>query len=110
MKFSLTTLLLACSLTAYSQLTVDLTEDLVLTETLVLTEDVTYNGNGFRIICEGCEPAILVKNGVRVHFQDVIFPKNYAKWLHVEGADSSNVTWDGPRMKGYIRWRSNGND
>ncbi len=110
MKFFFTALLLACSLTAYSQLTVDLTEDLVLSETLVITEDVTYNGNGFRIVCEGCEPAILVKNGARVHFEGVFFPKNYAKWIQVEGAENANVTWNSPLMRGYIRTNNGGND
>jgi len=104
MKAFLTLLLLFTSIVAFAQTTVTLTEDLVLTETLVISEDTRYEGNGFSIICEGCAPAILVENSAKVHFEDVRFPKSYAKWLQVEGADMTNVTWNSPRMSGYIRW------
>lgn len=103
MKFFFTLGLCAAGLFATAQTTVTLTEDLVLTETLVITEDVTYQGNGYSIICEGCDPAIYVKEGARVHFANVIFPKNYAKWLRVQGGDMDMVSWDSSRMKGHIR-------
>ena len=103
MKFIFSFLLLAISLSAYGQTTINLSEDLVLTETLVLSEDVTYNGNGFKLICEGCNPAIRVTNGARVHFEDVKFVKSYAKWMKLEGTPLGNVTWNSNRMKGYIR-------
>ncbi|MEO0734017.1 MAG: hypothetical protein AAFZ52_14360, partial [Bacteroidota bacterium] len=63
-----------------------------------------YEGNGFKINCPGCSPAILVKNGAKVNFEDVRFPKTYAKWLQVEGGNMTDVTWNSPRMKGYVRW------
>ena len=103
MKFIFSSLLLVIGLSAYAQTTINLTEDLVLTETLEISEDVTYNGNGFKLICEGCNPAILVTNGARVHFEDVIFAKSYTKWLELKGTPMGNVTWSSNRMKGYIR-------
>ena len=103
MKIFFTTLLFAAGLSVYGQQTITLTEDLVLTETLVLEEDVTYEGNGFSIICNGCSPAIYVKNGSRVHFQDVRFKKGYESWMRVQGGNNGNVTWDGPGMVGFIR-------
>jgi hypothetical protein len=90
-------------LSTYGQATINLTEDLVLTETLEISEDVTYNGNGFKLICEGCNPAIRVTNGARVHFEDVKFVKSYTKWMQVQGGPLGNVTWSSNRMKGYIR-------
>ncbi|MFK8164336.1 MAG: hypothetical protein AB8H12_17965 [Lewinella sp.] len=103
MKFIFSFFLLAIGSFAFGQTTINLSEDLVLTETLVISEDVTYNGNGFKLICEGCNPAIRVTNGARVHFEDVKFVKSYAKWMQVEGGPLGNVTWSSNRMKGYIR-------
>ncbi|MFT5998582.1 MAG: hypothetical protein ACI81P_001035 [Neolewinella sp.] len=103
MKFIFSFLLLVIGLSAFGQRPINLTEDLVLTETLVLSEDVTYNGNGFKLICEGCDPAIRVTNGARVHFEDVKFVKSYVKWMQIEGGPSGNVTWSSNHMKGYIR-------
>lgn len=107
MKSFFFTLFMAFGLSLSAQTTINLTQDLVLSETLVLSEDVTYNGNGYKLICDGCSPAIFVKKGVRAHFQDVIFAKTYAKWLRVEGGDMSNVTWNSARMNGYITTRVN---
>lgn len=107
MKSFLTTLLFLLCFVAYGQQTITLTENLVLTETLVIEEATTYEGNGFSIICEGCAPAIKVKNGVRVHFENVRFPKTFASWLAVEGPDMTNVSWNGPRMSGFIRVEDN---
>lgn len=104
MKSFFFTLFMAFGLSLSAQTTINLTEDLVLSETLVISEDVTYNGNGFKLICNGCEPAILVKKGIRAHFQDVKFVKTYAKWLRVEGGDMSNVTWNSNQMNGHIRF------
>lgn len=106
MKIFFTFALVAIGLCLSAQTTIELTEDLVLTETLVLEEDVTYNGNGFRLICDGCSPSIHVKNGARVHFQDVIFKRGYQRWMLIDGGNNGNVTWDNQKMKGYIR--SNG--
>lgn len=103
MKTIFTALFLAFGFFAFGQATINLTEDLVLSETLLITEDVTYNGNGFKIICEGCSPAIRVENGARVHFENVFFPRVYNRWLSVEGGNMSNVTWNSPRMTGYVR-------
>lgn len=103
MKFFFTLSLLLIGLSATAQQTIELTEDLVLTETLVIENDVTYNGNGFRIACDGCSPAIHVKNGARVHFQDVVFKKGYERWMRVQGGNNGNVTWDSNAMKGHIR-------
>ncbi|TXF88838.1 hypothetical protein FUA23_13395 [Neolewinella aurantiaca] len=103
MKFFFTTLLLISGLYATAQTTVNLTEDLVLTETLVIENDVTYNGNGFKIICEGCNPSIHVKNGSRVHFEDVIFKKGYQRWMIVDGGNTGNVTWNSLYMRGHVR-------
>ncbi|WP_020568417.1 hypothetical protein [Neolewinella persica] len=103
MKFIFSSLLLVIGLSANGQTTINLSEDLVLTETLEISEDVTYNGNGFKLICEGCNPAIRVTNGARVHFEDVKFVKSYAKWMLVEGGPLGSVTWSSNRMKGYIR-------
>lgn len=106
MKTIFTAIFLAVGFFAFGQTTVELTEDLVLSETLLITEDVTYNGNGFKIICQDCSPAIRVENGARVHFQDVFFPRVYNRWLSIEGGDMTNVTWDSSKMKGYIRDRN----
>jgi len=103
MKTIFTAILLAVGFFAFGQTTIELSENLVLSETLLITEDVTYNGNGFKIICEGCSPAIRVENGARVHFQDVFFPRVYNRWLSVEGGKMQNVTWSSAKMKGYIR-------
>ncbi len=103
MKFFFTLALLAIGLSATAQQTINLTEDLVLTETLVIEDDVTYNGNGFRLICDGCNPSIRVKNGARVHFEDVIFKRGYQRWMRVDGGNNGNVTWSTPAMRGFIR-------
>jgi hypothetical protein len=103
MKILFTTTLLVLGLTAYGQNIVTLTEDLVLSETLVISEDTNYEGNGFKLICEGCSPAIRVDNGSRVHFQDTFFPRVFASWLFVEGGNNGNVTWDSSRMRGQIK-------
>lgn len=103
MKTIFTAIFLAVGFFAFGQATIDLTEDLVLSETLLITEDVTYNGNGFKIICEDCSPAIRVENGARVHFENVFFPRVYNRWLSVEGGKMHNVTWNSSKMKGYIR-------
>lgn len=110
MKVLFTTLLLAAGLTVYAQTTVTLTEDLVLTETLVISESTNYVGNGFSLVCDGCDPAIRVTNGSVVDFDNVLFPKTYTSWIRVEGGNGmADVTWDSPRMKGYIRI-DDGND
>lgn len=103
MKFFFVIPFLAFCLSATAQTTINLTEDLVLTETLVIENDVTYNGNGFRLICDGCNPSIRVKNGARVHFQDVIFKRGYQRWMRVDGGNNGNVTWETPSMRGFIR-------
>ena len=103
MKFFFISLLLVVSTSLFAQRTVTLTEDLVLTETLVIDEATTYEGNGFRIICNGCNPMIRVTTNERVHFEDVIFKKGYERWLRVSGGDMSNVTWNSSRMTGFIR-------
>ena len=103
MKSLLTGLLLLVGVVAYGQTTVTLTEDLVVSETLVISEDTNYEGNGFKIICEGCLPAIRVTNGAKVHFDNVFFPRNYAKWLEVDVGTGSEASWDSRRMKGFIR-------
>lgn len=110
MKGLLTTALLVLGLTAYGQTTITLTENLVLTETLVITEATTYEGNGFSIICEGCNPAIYVTKDIMVHFENVRFPKTYASWLRVQGGQMSNVTWNSPIMRGYITIDGNGDN
>lgn len=110
MKNLFTALLLVLGMTAYGQTTVTLTEDLVLTETLVIEEATNYVGNGFSIICEGCEPAIHVKNGALVNFTNVTFPKSYASWLRVEGGNTGNVTWDSNRMRGSISISNGGGE
>lgn len=102
MKLFFTTTLLALGLCLTAQTTINLTEDLVLTRTLVIENDVTYNGNGFKIICNDCNPSIRVKNGARVHFQDVIFKKGYKKWLRVDGSNNGSVTWNSTFMRGYV--------
>lgn len=79
----------------------------MLTETLVIDSETTYEGNGFSIICEDCNPTIKVRNGVRVHFENVTFPRTYVSWLSVEGSDRSNITWNSPRMRGFIRVEDN---
>lgn len=107
MKSFFFTLFLAYGLSLSAQTTINLTADLVLNETLVISENVVYNGNGFKLICEGCNPAVLVKKGIRAHFQDVKFVKTYAKWLRVEGGDMSNVTWNSNSMKGHIIFTDN---
>lgn len=103
-------MLLVMGLTAYAQTTVTLTEDLVIAETLVIEEATNYVGNGFSIICDGCNPAILVKKDIRVNFDNVRFPKTYASWLRVEGGNMSNVTWDSPIMKGQVLIPSDGEE
>lgn len=103
MKTFLISILLSVSFLVFGQTTIELTEDLVLTEPLVITKDVTYNGNGFKIICAGCSPAIQVKNNARVHFQDVFFPRVYNRWLSVQGGDVTNVTWESSNMDCFIR-------
>lgn len=107
MKGFLTTLFFLTCFAVYGQQTITLTENLVLTETLVIDSETTYEGNGFSIICEGCNPAIRVKNGVRVHFENVLFPRTFASWLAVEGSDMTNVTWNSPRMRGFMRIEEN---
>ena len=102
MKVLFSALLLMLGASAFGQTTITLTEDLVLTETLVITESTTYNGNGFSIICDGCDPAVYVREGAVVHFEDVRFPKTYASWLRVAGGQMRNVTWNSPRMQGFI--------
>ena len=103
MKFFSTLAFLAIAGSLFGQQTIDLTEDLVLTETLVISENTTYNGNGFAISCQGCDPAILVTDGARVHFEDVRFPRVYESWLRVRGGQMADVTWDSPSMRGFIR-------
>ncbi len=109
MKIFFTTVLLAFGAFAYGQVTINLTQDLVLTETLVINQPTTYNGNGFKLICEGCDPAIRVTNGAEVHFQDVIFAKNFVRWLQVDNPYTGQVTWNSNRMKGFIRGERGGN-
>ncbi|MTB50617.1 hypothetical protein [Lewinella sp. W8] len=103
MKTLFTALFLLGGVAAYGQTTVTLTEDLVLSETLVISEDTNYEGNGFKIICEGCLPAIRVINGAKASFKDVIFPRNYAKWLQVDVGAGSEASWNSRRMIGFIR-------
>jgi hypothetical protein len=91
-------------LSAFAQTTINLSENLVLSETLVISEDVTYNGNGFKLICEGCNPALRVINGARVHFEDVKFVKSFAKWMQIDDGPLGNVTWNSNTMTGYIRF------
>ena len=100
MKLLFTTLFALFSLLAFAQRTVTLTEDMVMTETMVITEDVTYIGNGHRMICEGCQPAIEVTNGATVHFENVYFPKSYHGWLSV--SLGATVSWDSPKMRGSV--------
>ena len=113
MKFFLSALGLFLSLGAAAQITapapppagtntITLTDDLVLTSTLVITEAVIYEGNGHAIICDGCSPAIRVENGVRVHFDNVRFPRSYSSWLYVQGGNNGTVTWDSRMMKGFF--------
>ena len=103
MKSFFTLLLLFVGMAAYGQATVTLTEDLVLTETLVISEDTNYEGNGFRITCDGCSPMIKVTGGAKVHFQDVIFTRTFTKWMEIDGGNMTDVTWNSKRMNGYIR-------
>ena len=103
MKFIFTFLLMVIGLSAFAQTTINFSEDLVLTETQVISEDVTYNGNGFKLICEGCNPAIRITNGAHVHFEGVKFVKSYTKWMHVDGNPMGSVTWNDNRSKGYVR-------
>ena len=84
----------------YAQQTITLTADLVLTETLLISEDVIYEGNGFSIICEGCEPAIRVTNEATAQFNDVRFPRVYDSWLKCDFG--SRAIWDSPKMMGQI--------
>ncbi|MEL6143403.1 MAG: hypothetical protein AAFU67_17500 [Bacteroidota bacterium] len=93
---------------AYGQQTITLTEDLVLTETLVINESTNYNGNGFSIICEGCNPMIMVQGGIDVNFVDVKFRRGYERWLSHEGVGGT-VTWsytDSP-AGGSTSWSEN---
>lgn len=94
-------ILLSFSTTLMGQQVINLTSDLVLTETLVITESITYEGNGNKIICEGCSPMIRVEGEVEVRFNNVIFEKTYVRWLENE---AGSVFWNGPRMRGYIIW------
>ena len=104
MKVLFASLLLIFTTSLFAQRTITLTADLVLTETLVIDEGVTYQGNGFRIICDDCDPMIRVTTAQPVHFENVIFDKSYDSWLRVSGeASMANVTWNSPRMQGYIR-------
>ena len=100
MKLLFTTLFSLFSLLAFAQRTVTLTEDMVMTETMVISEDVTYIGNGHRIICDGCRPAIKVTNGATVRFEGVYFPKGYQGWLRVDLGASA--TWNSPKMRGSV--------
>lgn len=102
MKAIFTAILLAFGFLAFGQKVIELTDNIVLKETLLITQDVTYNGNGFKIICQDCSPAIRVENGARVHFQDVFFPRVYNRWLSIEGGNMNNVTWKSSKMKGYV--------
>ena len=101
MKSFFTLLLCLLGFAATAQQTITLTQDLVLSETLVISEDVTYEGNGFSLICDGCNPAIYVTSGATANFNNVIFPKTYAAWLRVEGGSEAN--WASRKMTGYIR-------
>lgn len=109
MKGLFTTALLVLGLTAYGQTTVTLTENLVLTETLEISEATTYEGNGFAIICEGCDPAIRIAKDIRVHFENVRFPKTYQSWIQVTGGDMSNVSWNNRVMRGFIKGEDGNN-
>ena len=103
MKNFLLVALLSLSYTsmAYGQQIINLTSDLVITETLLITEATVYNGNGFRITCEDCDPMIRVEGDIEVRFNNVVFTKNYTSWLeNKRGA----VYWDGPRMRGKMIW------
>ena len=100
MKYSFTAFLLFTTSFLFAQQTISLSADLVLTETLTITEDVTYEGNGFAIRCDGCSPAIRVTNGASAEFNDVRFPRTYARWISVSG--NSNASWNGSSMMGSI--------
>lgn len=78
-------------------------EDLVLSETLEFSEDTQVNGNGFSIICNDCDPAFTIAEGVDVEFNDVRFPKVYRIWLRKDGAEPSEVSWNSEMMQGYLR-------
>lgn len=104
MKAFFITLLLAASYTAFGQTTITLTEDLILDETYVFTENATIIGNGHRMICEGCNPMIYVKNGAQVDFQNVIFARGYVGFIRLDGKSGSGAQWVSPRMQGSINW------
>lgn len=101
MKLLFTTLFFLFSLLCFAQRTITLTEDMVMTETMVISEDVTYVGNGHKMICEGCQPAIEVTNGATVHFEEVYFPKVYRGWMSV--SLGASVTWNSAKMRGHMR-------
>ena len=87
-----------------AQTTVTLTEDWVLTETYVIDENTTVIGNGFKMICNGCNPMIRVVDGAMADFQDVRFARGYESFIRVTGGEAAGARWVSPAMEGSINW------
>lgn len=100
--FSITALLFCVSSGIVAQ-DMTLTEDLVLTETMVIPENTTINGNGFSIICDGCDPMFSVERETELMLENVKFPRVYETWIKVEGP-GARAEWNSSRMVGFMEW------
>lgn len=99
----ISTLFFVLTITGLSAQDMTLTQDLVLTETMVVDQNTTITGNGFKIICAGCNPVITVEGEAQLMLENVFFPRVYEKWITVE-APGGRATWASPQMNGFIEW------
>ncbi|MEO0685681.1 MAG: hypothetical protein AAFY76_11715, partial [Cyanobacteria bacterium J06649_11] len=87
----------------YAQ-TMTLSENLVLTETMVVSEDLTIEGNGFSIICEGCDSVFQVTETAHLQINEARFPRTYDRWIRVL-SPSASAAWDLLTSRGSINWQ-----
>lgn len=100
MNYLLTFAFCLFGFTAFGQQQITLTGDMNRSEPLVITEDTVFDGKNFTLSCDDCRTAIIVEEGVTVHFKDVIFKRGYQRWARVK--KGGYMSWNSRRMQGHM--------